>query len=90
MSLEDADRENISLVNELRSMNRIKVPLEKISFLSNAKLILSAREKILNSFKSKILPKKNVDNTAFIEETLDPTPDLTVFDTSKQTKAQTT
>ena len=58
LSLEDADEENISLVNELRGMNRNKAPFEKMSFLSNAKLLLSAREKILNSFESKILPKK--------------------------------
>ena len=32
LSLEDADEENISLVNELRGMNRNKAPFEKCPF----------------------------------------------------------
>ena len=90
LSLKDADEENILLVNELTDMNRSKVPFVKMSFLNNAKLLLSAREKILNSFKSKILTKKILDDTPFLEQTFGPTPDLTVFDISKRTKAKTT
>ena len=51
--LETADEEQTYLFNELKSISK--------SFLKNARLFLSAREKILNNFKNKIFPIKNSD-----------------------------
>ena len=78
MSLEDADEEQNQVVSVLKDTGKGKLPVEKRSFLQNAGLFLSAREKILNNFKSKIFPTKNP------EKILAPEP--TVFDTLKPTK----
>ena len=57
-------------------MNRGKISLQKKSFLNNLDLFLSAREKILNNFKSKIFPIKNLGENP----TTEPTPESMVFD----------
>ena len=59
LSLEDADKEQIQLANELNDMSKGKIPIEKGLFLKNAKLVISERENILNNFKDKIFLKKN-------------------------------
>ena len=56
------------LPNKLSGMNRETIAVGKTSFLNNAGLFLGAREKILNNFKSKLCPIKNLDKTP----TLDP------------------
>ena len=58
-----------------------KLSFQKISFLENAGLLLNAREKNINNFKSKIFPTKNPDKTPLSEPTPDP-----VFVTPKLTK----
>ena len=72
MSLENADEEKIQLANALKDMDKGKRPVEKISFLKNAILLLSGRENILYNFKGKIFPAKNPE----------PEPEPTVFATS--------
>ena len=57
-------------------MNRGKISLQKKSFLNNLDLFLSTREKILNNFKSKIFPIKNLGKNP----TTEPTPESMVFD----------
>ena len=54
------------------------MPIEKRPFLKNTGLLLSARDKIHNNFKSKIFPGKNPEP----EEQ----PETAVFDTPKPTK----
>ena len=45
MSIENADKEQIELLNKLIGMNKGKIPVEKRPFLNNAALFPSAREK---------------------------------------------
>ena len=82
MSLEDADKEQSQLFNELKDMGTGKTSVEKKSFLKNARLFLSARETILNNFETKIFPTKNSDKIPAPE----PSPEPAVFDTPKPTK----
>ena len=60
MSLKDADEEHIQIANKSNDISKGKMAAEKISFLKNAGLLLSAREKILNKFKTKIFPTKTL------------------------------
>ena len=50
--------------------------VRKLLFLKNTGFLLSAREKILNNFKSKIFSTKNLESK----------PEPTVFDIPKHTK----
>ena len=61
MSLNDTDKETSKLVNELKSIDKCRKPIVKKSFLKNVSLFLSAKEKVLNNFKSKIFPIKYID-----------------------------
>ena len=61
LTLEHAEKKQSELSNKLSCVNRGKIPVEKRSLLNNAGLFLSAREKILNNFKSKIFPAKDLD-----------------------------
>ena len=74
MSLKDADEEQVHIVIELKDMGKGKMPAEKRSFSKNARLLLCAKEEIVNNFKSKI----------FITKILEPTPEQKVFATPKQ------
>ena len=81
-------------------MDKGKTPIEKRSFINNVGLFLSAREKMLNHFKNKIFPIKNLDKIPTLArtpkwttdttvfDTPEPAPDLTVFDTPKPRKTQ--
>ena len=44
-----------------RILVKTKKTLDKKSFLNNLGLLFSAREKVLDSFKSRLFPIKNVD-----------------------------
>ena len=77
MSLEVADEEQSKLVSKLSDIARGKIPVEKKSFLNNVILFLSAREKILNNFRSNIFSTKKLDKTLTPELTPDPTPEHT-------------
>ena len=49
-------KNKVRSVNELKDIDKGKIPAEKQFSLKNAALFCSAREKILNKFKSKIFP----------------------------------
>ena len=70
MRLEHADKELSLLFNELKDTGKGKIPVEKISFLKNVGLLISAREKILNNLKRKIFPTKNPDKIPMPEQHL--------------------
>ena len=89
MSLEDAEEEQNQLVYDLKDMDKGKIPAKRRFFLNNAELFLNAREKVINNFKSRILPMKNLDKIPTYDPTLDPTLEATVFDTPKPIKEQT-
>ena len=61
------------------------MPVEKRSFLKNTRFLFRAREKILNNFRGKIFPTKNLDKTA----TPEPEPEPAVFATPKPIKERT-
>ena len=86
LSIEDADKEQNDLVNKLIGIEKGKITVRKRSFLNNTRLFLSAREKSINIFKSKILPIKNLDKIPASETTPEPTSDPTEFDRPKPTK----
>ena len=64
----------------MKTKNQIKK-----RFIKNVAIFLDSREKILNSFKTKIFPITNLGKTPTPEPNTDPT----VFDAPKPTKAQT-
>ena len=68
----------------IKSIDQVKIPVSKTSFLKIAVLFLSAIEKILHTLKSKIFLTKNPDRISTLEPTLDPTG----FDTLKPTKGR--
>ena len=80
-SLEDVDEEESQLVNKLKDTDKDKKPVEKISFLKNAGLFISAGGNTFDSFKSKIFPKKSSDEILKSE--------LMAFDRPKPTKEKT-
>ena len=45
----------------MKNFDRGTKTLDKKSFLNNLGLLFSAREKVLNSFKSRLFPIKNLD-----------------------------
>ena len=70
MSIEKAENKQSSFATELKNFDKgIKI-LEKNSFYNNLELLFSAREKVLNSFKSRLFPIKNLDKIS----TREPTP----------------
>ena len=87
MSIEDANKEKRDLLNKLNGMNRGKTPVDKRPFLTNVGLFLSGREKILNRFKSKMFPTKNLEKTPIPEASTDPSSDPTLFGTPKPKKS---
>ena len=89
MSLEDAEEEQNRLVYNLKNMDNDKIPVERKIFLNNAELFVNAREKVINNFKSRILPMKNLDKIPTYDPTPDPTLEATVFDTPKPIKEHT-
>ena len=53
LSLDDADEEQVHLASELKDIGKGKIPVKKRSFLKNAGLLISAREKFLIILKVK-------------------------------------
>ena len=76
-SIENADNEANYLFKELNNTCKDKNAIQKIS-CRKSKNLFEVRENVLNSFKS----------NAFPDSTLNPTYDLSVFDTPKQTRVQ--
>ena len=54
LPLQDVDEEQSQLIHELKDMGKARISAQK--------RLLSAREKVLNNFKNKMFPIKNLDN----------------------------
>ena len=52
--------------------------LEKKSFLNNLELLFSAKEKVLNSFKSRLFPIKNRDKIPTRKPAAEPKPEVAI------------
>ena len=61
LSIEGADNKQSNFANELKNFDKGIKTLDKNSFLNNLELLFSAREKVLNSFRSRLFPIKNLD-----------------------------
>ena len=61
LTLKDANEEQSKSFNELKGTNKDMKTTEKKSFLNNIGLCLSVRKKLLNKFKRKIFPIKNIN-----------------------------
>ena len=61
MSIEGADNKQSNFANELNNFDKGIKTLDKNSFLNNLGLLFSAREKVLNSFRSRLFPIKKLD-----------------------------
>ena len=60
-SLEDADDEQSDFAAKLKNLDKVKKTVEKRPFLNNLGLFFSAREKVLNNFKSRLFSIKNLE-----------------------------
>ena len=88
MSLKDADKEQNKLLYELNCRDKGRKPIHKMPFLNSVGLFLSARNKILNNLKSKKKSLKNWNKISASETTPEWTPDPTIIETPKTTKAK--
>ena len=77
LASQNADKKQRELVEKLSGMSTGKIPVEKISFLSNLRLFVSSREKVPNDLKNKVFPIKNLNKIWRLEAT----PEAMVFDT---------
>ena len=68
LSIEKTDNKQINFVNALKNFDKGVKTLEKKSFLNNLGLLFSEREKVLNSFKSELLPIKNLDKSQHVNQ----------------------
>ena len=59
LSIANADKEQSNLFKELCEMSKGEKLLEKLPFIENVILLLDAREKVVNSFKSNLFPTEN-------------------------------
>ena len=78
LSLKDTDDDQSNFAAKIKNLDRGKKQL-KNSFLSNLGLLFSAKERVLNNFKTKLFPKKNQ---------IQPAPESTPG-TTKATKVKT-
>ena len=95
LALGEADNEQSKLVNELKNVDKGIKQVKKRYFLNSLGLIPGAREKILNNFKSRIFPVKNLDEIPTPEQApepataLKPAPASEPAPTSEPTKHKT-
>ena len=68
-SLEDADDEQSDFAAKLMNLDKVKKTVEKRPFLNNLRLFFSAREKVLNNFKSRLFSIKNLEKYPTREST---------------------
>ena len=68
LSIGKADNKKSYFVNELKSFDKSTKALEKKPFLNNLGLLLSARDKVLNSFKSRLFLLKKLDKIVTREQ----------------------
>ena len=80
LSIENADNEQSGLFKRFGNLNKSRKSSEKVSFLKNVKILLKAREHVLNIFKSNLFPimsdttpyatprEKSINEDSFIDE----------------------
>ena len=73
LSLENADLKQSNFAIELKMLKKIQKHLKESLFLYNLGLLLREREKVLNSFKSRLFPIKNLDKILTREPIPEPT-----------------
>ena len=61
LSLKDADDKQSNFATELKNFDKSIKTIDTKSFLNNLGLFFSTREKVLNNFKSRIFPLKNLN-----------------------------
>ena len=87
-SIEKADNKQCNFANELKNFDKGIKGLENNSFLNDLGLLLSARGKVLNSFKRRLFPIKFFDKIPKRQPTLEPATEAEVAaKPSKATKA---
>ena len=72
LSLENADHKQSNFAIILKNFEKSTKILEKKSFLNNLGLLFSAREKVANSFKSRLFLIKYLNKTTTCEPTPEP------------------
>ena len=75
LSLENADHKQNNFAIDLKNFEKGTKKLSKKSFLNNLGLLFSAREKVLNSIKSRLFSIKNVDKIPTCQPTPEPAAD---------------
>ena len=84
LSIEKAVKKQSNFANELKNFDKGTKALDKKSFTNNLGLLFSAKEKVLNIFKSRLFPIKNLDQIS----TREPTEQGTELEvTTEQTKS---
>ena len=74
LTLKDANEEQSKSFNELKGINKDMKTTEKKSFLNNIRLCLSVRKKLLNKFKRKTFPIKNLNKMPTPKQSPAPAP----------------
>ena len=80
LSTENSDKEQSNLFKELCEMSKDQKLIEKLPFIENVILLLDARGKVVNSFKSNLFPTEN----SAPDPILNPAPHPPVFYLPKQ------
>ena len=83
LSLKDADDEQSNFAAKLKNLDKSKETIKKNFFKNYLGLLFSAREKVVNNFKSRLFPIKNLDKVP----TREPTPEP-VTEPTKQKKSK--
>ena len=73
-----------NFATELKNFDKDIKAIQKNSFLTNLELLFSIGEKVLNNFKSKLFPIKNLEKIPTREQATEPT-----SETTKATKPKT-
>ena len=82
-ALKDADDDQSNFAAKIKTLEKDRKQL-KIIFWNNLELLISARENVLNTFKSRLFPIKNLDKIL----TREPTSEV-AREPTKATKAET-
>ena len=82
-ALKDADDDQSNFAAKIKTLEKDRKQL-KIIFWNNLELLISARENVLNTFKSRLFPIKNLDKIP----TREPTSEV-AREPTKATKAET-
>ena len=89
LSIKGADNKESNFADQLKNFDKGTKTLDKKSFLHNFGLLFSTKEKVLNSFKSRLFPIKNVVKIPTRKPTPEPATEPEVArEPTKATKAK--